>query len=429
MKTTSWRIRSQGGAVAIIAAISLPVLVGFAGLAIDIGRLYVTKTELQNAADACALAAARELTCDPAAGACGTNFLINAENAAIAVGQRNKVGFQSTAVTVQPGDVKFSTVFSPNSNYISRGSGASTSSKFVMCTLPLTGIVPLFMQVLGAGAQTVSSEAVASLAPSQTNCAIPLGICTQGGGAPSYGLTPGQWYSSKFDPGGPNDPTGNFNWIDFNPGSPTPGCSGGGAGELACIIQGAGACSLPSAGTQVGQTGAANSLSSAWNTRFGLYQGGGGVSTNDLTGAVPDSTGFSYNPTSWPNAAPQNALSGTASSGTSKSFRLSRESHDAFQGPGLPGYSSASSTQLSSYGADRRLAIAPIVDCAGWTTSQTRPVLAYACVLLLNPFKNPGDDVRLEYEGLASAIGSPCATTGLPGGPGSAGPSVPVLLQ
>ena len=49
--------RDQRGAVAIIVGLTIAVLVGFAGLALDGGRLYVNKTELQNAADACALAA------------------------------------------------------------------------------------------------------------------------------------------------------------------------------------------------------------------------------------------------------------------------------------------------------------------------------------------------------------------------------------
>ena len=54
--------REQRGAIAIIVGLSLAVLIGFAGLALDGGRLYLTKTELQNAADACALAAAYELS-------------------------------------------------------------------------------------------------------------------------------------------------------------------------------------------------------------------------------------------------------------------------------------------------------------------------------------------------------------------------------
>jgi hypothetical protein len=54
-------IKNQHGVSAIILALSLVVLLGFAALAVDIGYLYSAKNELQNAADAAALAASREL--------------------------------------------------------------------------------------------------------------------------------------------------------------------------------------------------------------------------------------------------------------------------------------------------------------------------------------------------------------------------------
>ena len=56
-----WRsfLVDQDGAIAIVIAILLPVLLGFAGLAIDIGHLYVVESQLKNAADAGALAGAR----------------------------------------------------------------------------------------------------------------------------------------------------------------------------------------------------------------------------------------------------------------------------------------------------------------------------------------------------------------------------------
>jgi len=50
--------RDQTGAVAVITAIATVVLIGFAALAIDIGYLYSTRNELQNVADAAALAGA-----------------------------------------------------------------------------------------------------------------------------------------------------------------------------------------------------------------------------------------------------------------------------------------------------------------------------------------------------------------------------------
>jgi len=54
-------MNNQKGAIAILTAILLVVLLGFAALSIDTGYLFASKNELQNAADAGALAGAREL--------------------------------------------------------------------------------------------------------------------------------------------------------------------------------------------------------------------------------------------------------------------------------------------------------------------------------------------------------------------------------
>jgi hypothetical protein len=53
--------RQQRGAILIMVAIAAVVIIGIGALALDLGRLFVQKTELQNAADAAALAAAVEL--------------------------------------------------------------------------------------------------------------------------------------------------------------------------------------------------------------------------------------------------------------------------------------------------------------------------------------------------------------------------------
>ena len=51
----------QDGAMAIVIAVLFPILIGFAGLAVDIGHMYVVKSQLKNAADAGALSGARAL--------------------------------------------------------------------------------------------------------------------------------------------------------------------------------------------------------------------------------------------------------------------------------------------------------------------------------------------------------------------------------
>lgn len=420
MKTTSEYRKSERGVVAIIVALALPVLIGFAGLALDLGHLYVEKTELQNATDACALAAARELTCDPAAGPCAASFLLNAENSGRAVAARNKVNFQGTAIDIPPEDIKFSTTFTPNSAYLSRAAGADPASRYVMCTAQQTGIVPWFMQVLGAGNQSVSAQAVATLSPSQANCGLPLGMCSQGG-PPSYGLEKGKWYDGRFSSGG--GATGSFNWIDFTPPA-------GGQSELSALLTGSGVCDL-NVPNPVGQSGVlGNAAAKAWNSRFGLYQGG----PINIDTASPDYTGYSYTPLNWP--AQKNALDdflakrGTPTPPTPpESYGVDVDAGNLVTGLSISNAYNPTTTpaQHAAKGADRRLAVVPIVNCGEWESSNTVPIRAWACILMLHPIASPSDTVYMEYLGLSDD--SPCATSGVVGGANSSGPRVPALVQ
>lgn len=417
--------RYQKGAVAIIVGLCIVVLVGFLGLVADLGRLFITKTELSNAADACALAAAAELKGD-------AESLNRAESAGITVGQRNNVNFQGDAVSVLVNsDVTFSETLT--GTYFTKNAVAAASipnMKYAKCTLPQTGIMPWFMQVMGAGAQTVTAHAVAALSPSQTNCAIPVGLCSQtppylpstpttcpDGSVPdSHGFCVGKWYGSRFTAGGGF--TGSFNLIDYSPPS-------GGAVELSNLLTGSGQCDL-TVSNPVGQTGMQQSIAKAWNTRFGLYQG-----SDNVGNAPPDFTGFAYTATSW--SSQFNAYNG--SSGTTPNFLASRIANTIYQGDVAAGLdltgnpTSATSAQLDSNGADRRLALMPIVNCAGWTGSQTVPIQKFACVLMLQPMEGPGEETFIEYRGQADVPGNPCATLGLPGAGGGIGPKVPALAR
>lgn len=82
---TSKPLHCQHGGVAILFALVLPVLLGFAALAVDLARLHLTKAELQNAADAAALAGARSLS---DAGGLPYNWTA-AEASALSVARRN----------------------------------------------------------------------------------------------------------------------------------------------------------------------------------------------------------------------------------------------------------------------------------------------------------------------------------------------------
>ena len=74
----------------------------------------------------------------------------------------------------------------------------------------------------------------------------------------------------------------------------------------------------------------------------------------------------------------------------------------------------------------------PIVDCTKWTSTKNNipiPVSGFACIVMLHPWDKPGENIHVEYEGLSDEPNSPCATLGLPGGSGSVGPKVPVLVR
>lgn len=93
MRNTIHSMQRQGGAVAIIVGLSIFVLVVMLGLVLDLGQLYITKTELQNAADAAALAGAKDLD--------GTaDGIDRAESQAISTADANSVRFGANAGAV-----------------------------------------------------------------------------------------------------------------------------------------------------------------------------------------------------------------------------------------------------------------------------------------------------------------------------------------
>jgi len=330
--------KRQRGAVAVVVGIAILVLVGMIGLALDLGQMFVNKTELQNAADACALAAARELDGN-------ADALTRADAAGVLVGTQNLVGFQGAAVALTADDITYSEQLSPNSTYVNNADPAT--AKFAMCKVERDDIRMWFMGVRGFGDQTVRAYAVATLAPSQSTCAVPIGMCKMPGGvAPTFGLVVGQWYSGKYESGTPST-TGSYNWIDFDPED------GGGANEIKDLLSGAGQCELPPVGQPVGQQGEIAAVSDAWNTRFGLYKG-----TFNLANSPPDFTGVAYVqagigigediglPSSkasetWPNPAPQNAYTGTYPGGITPNYQSAKTANTAcrlFRTPQVSGH-------------------------------------------------------------------------------------------
>lgn len=416
----------QRGAVAILFGVTLAVLIGFAGLAIDLGRFFIIKTELQNAMDACALAASSQLrpgqnnaTALDRAVAYGRVFTTGGVSQNPLEGNiaaiKNRVSFQKDVVDVTPTSVTFSaTLAGP---YVTQGSADANTAAFVQCSLPLDGIPVFFMRVLNPlkTTQTVSARAVATLAPSGSSCAIPVAACKVPGttAASNFGLTIGQWLQPPAGPGSPYG-TGNFGWIDFTP-------PGGGQSELADLLEGPGQCST-AIGTVIGESGKKTSLEKGWNSRFGIYGTKPTVAT-----APPDVTGYGYNTSNW--NPPGSAYAGSRPGAIN--YKAAAASYARFQGvPDPKPDDIITSAQHQSLGRNRRVVVAPVVDCTVWSKGGANPKLeGFACVLMLNPMlKDKGVDTvpTMEFLGLSTSPGSPCATNGEPG---TFGPLVPQLVQ
>jgi len=411
----------QGGAIIITVALLLLFLLGFMGIALDFGHLFVVKTELQTAMDSCALAAAQEL--DGAADA-----LTRATRAGKTAGNLNKVNFQGSAAGVVDEEVTFSdTLIGTYSHTFA----PVASARYAKCTHTKSGMAPWLLQALTAftgnaaysASQGVAALGVASRTPAQSSCAIPVAINPKAGGTPpNYGYVPGEWIPSLYDetPGGPasSDTTpGHFGWANLDGSSS--------ASHTKAQLIGTGGCNLHLTDTVT--PGAKVGASEAWNSRFGIYKNGAGNPTIDT--APPDLTGYSYTPVNWPTkaGAASDFLSKRA---TNRSFGNTVDTISAgntitglsisnsYKDNGM-GTFAAGPRSLATHGADRRLVLAPFV--AG------SKIVAFGCVLMLHPIDGPHVTVYLEYVGNAAALGSPCASLGLAGGAG--GPLVPVLVQ
>lgn len=425
--------RCQRGVVAILFGLTLAVLIGFAGLAIDLGRFFVIKTELQNAMDACALAASSQLrpgqnnaTALVKAIAYGRVFStggVDDVSTAPLEGNieavKNKANFQSVAINIQPDQITFSDTL--GGSYQSSGGANYNTAAFAKCTYPLAGLPIFFMKVLNPllTTQTVTAMAAATLAPSSSSCGIPVAVCKSPGTSAStnFGLTVGSWLTTPSGPGSPYG-TGNFGWIDYSP-------PGGGATELANMLMGPGQCAV-NIGQEVGQAGNIASLDVAWNSRFGLYKPGNG--NPQVATASPDVTGYAYTATNWPPSspsAPPNAYAGPSRNGLVNYLNASSSYLQYQANPANP-YSKLSGVQHQNLGRFRRVAVAPVVDCTAWNTGGANPVVnGWACVLMLSPLLN-GSNPSLEFLGLSTAVGSACSTNGEAG---TFGPLVPQLVQ
>jgi Flp pilus assembly protein TadG len=209
-------IRSrQHGAVAIIVAISLVVLIGMLGLVLDLGHLYVTKTELQNSADAAALSGAKELN----GGLTGIN---NAINRAIETAGRNKYNLHSRTLVITSANIRVGSCPStgcmvPITTITTNALAADKT--FLEVNTGSQGIGKWFAQVLSSVASNLATSAVA-VAGKYAVDITPIAICQLPNPGTTHELGYERGLSYKVSQANPIGP-GTLYWID--PESATPG--------------------------------------------------------------------------------------------------------------------------------------------------------------------------------------------------------------
>lgn len=403
MRGAAAALRRQHGAFLITFALFMLFLLGFMGLALDFGRLFVVRTELQTAADSCALAAARELDLQPSA-------VTRATSAGGTVGGRNGVQFQSGSanlITIRFSDTLIGSYSS---------SFPAASAKYAECQYALTGLKPWLLQALAAFSGnsayannlSVAARAVATRAPSQTACIIPVTLRWDSASLP----TVGKWI--PFDPG--QSKSGNMTWGNLN-GSTNASTTEADMLNGYCVSPTPKAIFTP--GTQ------ANTIAEVWNYRFGIYKN----NYNPSTTGHPDYSSYRY----YYNSAADNNWTGRDADGNignaSQDFLAKRlnftacGANPAACGLSSGGYKTVSQTPaLQANGADRRIVTLPITTGSGNYFNNK-----FACMLMLTPLQPSTMTSTFEYLGLATDASSPCKGNGLVGG--TVGPLIPVLVR
>ena len=398
----------QKGIVIIFFVIALPFLLTMMALALDTGNLFIVKTELQNAVDACALSAGQELD--------GTAAQFNrAQEAGRLAGVAHKVNLQKVAVAI-PNDSAVTFAPTLNGSYVtvSAVTGLPSTYKFVKCTAS-SAVNKLITVPTLDSSDTVTAQATASRVPAQSPCVLPIGVCANANAITTNKV--GAWISGEV---GKNDPcVGNVNcykWVVYN-GAPT-------ASNLANLLTGNNSCGINLAGQSVTEfSGAAASPYDEYNTRFGVQKG-----TNPVN---PDFTGYGYTPGPLPNGYPPAAAYTAANSlfainaysNATDSYISKKTALAAYQDkPNLSGYTTIQPTITNA--TARRIGIVPVIPCTGGTSTVTN----YVCVLMLNPISSGGGNKTLYLEYLGSSNAGSCTQIKYAGG-GGTGPTVSALVQ
>lgn len=246
--------KGERGSVLATATLGMLTLLLAVGMGVDISRLYLTKTELQNAADAASLA-----------GVTGLDGSANGIDKATdrAVEEMNNYAFNKTGVTIPRENVLFAVNLDGPYMSESAASAAATNIRFVRVKTPELPSNIIFAGPILGDKRNLSAVATAGFSvPINVFCNfIPLSVIDY-----DVPMTPGTTYTIRAAPGNSPSP-GNYQILAVaGPGGSSVEFGIGG-GVDACAEAGA----TYEVDTKPGVT--AGKVRTGLNSRFDDYQG------------------------------------------------------------------------------------------------------------------------------------------------------------
>jgi|SRR5882672_6182967 len=251
--------KGERGSILAMSALGMLSVLLAVGLGVDISHFYLVKTELQNAADASALAAASAINSKPSGIVEGTNRAVNAF--------KNSYEFNNTKVELSDINVTWSKNL--ESGYMSVADASSpanaASIRFVKVTTPESPVGVSFAAAVLGNSKNLSASATAGLSvPLNVFCDfIPLSVLIDDD---TTTLVKGQTYTIRAGTGGSPSP-GNYQILAVAGRGGVDVGYGIGSGVNACAKAG----ETYSVDTKPGLT--AGKVRTGINSRFDDYQG------------------------------------------------------------------------------------------------------------------------------------------------------------
>jgi len=265
-------LRNTDGAVAPTIALSLIALLACGGIAFDYARMATMHTELQDAADQAALAAASQL--DGQSGACAraaaaASSLLTNETYFAAFGSGRGVTVQNEGTCGENAHIKFYKTYDQTNDVPGDPADADDNAKFVIVTVDarqanyaLTPIVGVF------NSGSIAATAVATLGAGAICKVPPLMICNPLETSTNLTFDPDTYRGRglKLEAGGGGAwAPGNYGYLDFGNGAPVVEKAMGSNVENDPCVAG------DAVQTKPGNTASAPT---GINTRFDIYDNG-----------------------------------------------------------------------------------------------------------------------------------------------------------